>query len=229
MKKLLVLLLTATLIGTVVLTGCTKAENNPVDEKVQETVATQETITNKKPQKDEPITKEEAKKIALNDKNLRKKDVELLRADIEEDDGVLYYEVKFKVGNTKYEYDIHRETGHILKYDKEKINTPERNEYVEPATERVTEKPVNRPVEKATEKPTEKKPDRITESRAKEIALNHANVTNPDYIRVREDYDDGVKYYDVEFRKGRYEYDYEIHKETGRILEFDKDVEDLDD
>ena len=174
MKKLLVLLLTATLIGTVVLTGCTKAENNPVDEKVQETVATQETITNKKPQKDEPITKEEAKKIALNDKNLRKKDVELLRADIEEDDGVLYYEVKFKVGNTKYEYDIHRETGHILKYDKEKINTPERNEYVEtpvkneyvePATERVTEKPVNRPVEKATEKPTEKKPDRITESK----------------------------------------------------------------
>ena len=69
----------------------------------------------------------------------------------------------------------------------------------------------------------------IGNEKAKEIALNHANVTNPDYIRVREDYDDGVKYYDVEFRKGRYEYDYEIHKETGRILEFDKDVEDLDD
>lgn len=67
----------------------------------------------------------------------------------------------------------------------------------------------------------------ITETQAKEIALEDAGVNASDVtgIRVNKDWDDGRAYYDVEFYVVNKEYDYEIDSATGNITDRDFDIE----
>lgn len=67
----------------------------------------------------------------------------------------------------------------------------------------------------------------IGEAKAKEIALNHAGLTEADvnFYRTKLDYDNGRVEYDVEFWKDYTEYDYDIDATTGEILSFDYDIE----
>ena len=69
--------------------------------------------------------------------------------------------------------------------------------------------------------------NKITEEKAKEIALNHANLSQNDvtFIRSNIDYDDGFTAYDVEFYSNNQEYDYKIDANSGDIIEYDLDVE----
>lgn len=69
---------------------------------------------------------------------------------------------------------------------------------------------------------------RLTKEEALDIALKHAGLSAEAVrgLRVEFDYDDGRPEYDVEFHQGGYEYDYEIHAETGNILSWDKDRDD---
>ena len=66
---------------------------------------------------------------------------------------------------------------------------------------------------------------RLTKAEAENIALMHAGVTAEQVkgLRSEYDFDDGVAHYDVEFRVGQWEYEYEIHAETGAVLSFEKD------
>ena len=69
----------------------------------------------------------------------------------------------------------------------------------------------------------------IGEEKAKEIALNHAGLSEDQTQRllVKRDYDDGRSIYEVEFYgEGRDEYDYEIDAATGEIVAFDSDLHD---
>ena len=68
----------------------------------------------------------------------------------------------------------------------------------------------------------------ITKEDAVSIALQHAGLSANDVrgLRVEFDYDDGRPEYDVDFRSGGYEYDYEIHAETGDIITWDKELDD---
>ena len=47
------------------------------------------------------------------------------------------------------------------------------------------------------------------------------------FVKVKLDRDDGVLYYDIEFKAGSYEYDIEVSAEDGSILSFDKEKEDI--
>ena len=69
---------------------------------------------------------------------------------------------------------------------------------------------------------------RIGETEARDIALKHAGLTanQVSRLRVEFDYDDGVPEYEVDFVYDGFEYDYEIHAETGKILSWDKDRDD---
>lgn len=66
----------------------------------------------------------------------------------------------------------------------------------------------------------------IGEERAHQIALNDARLAENQVskLKVRLKLDDGVWYYDVEFRTIALEYEYEIEAYTGAIL--DKDIDD---
>lgn len=65
----------------------------------------------------------------------------------------------------------------------------------------------------------------ITPEEAQRIALEHAGVTAEEVTGLHTvmDIDNGRQEYDVEFRVGHLEYDYEIDAATGQILSFDKD------
>ena len=65
----------------------------------------------------------------------------------------------------------------------------------------------------------------LTAEQAQQIALDQAGFTADQVTRLRVEYefDDGIPQYTVEFEQGDWEYEYEIHGETGNILSFDKD------
>jgi uncharacterized membrane protein YkoI len=65
----------------------------------------------------------------------------------------------------------------------------------------------------------------LTSQQAQSIALDHAGLKSDQVTRLRseKDRDDGVWIFDVEFRHGGFEYEYEIHAQTGKILSFEKD------
>lgn len=63
----------------------------------------------------------------------------------------------------------------------------------------------------------------IGEDKAKEIALNHANVTNITNYKIELDFDD-VMVYEIEFKANNKEYDYEINATTGKIIKYSIDT-----
>lgn len=65
----------------------------------------------------------------------------------------------------------------------------------------------------------------VTKLQALDIALKHAGYDMDDtlYTKVKKDHDDGMEVYEVEFRVGFVEYDYEIEVASGQILNFDID------
>lgn len=66
---------------------------------------------------------------------------------------------------------------------------------------------------------------KLTKDEAKAIAVKDAGLTLSQVSRLRAQYeiDDGVRQYDVEFSYNGFEYSYEIHADTGKILSFEKD------
>jgi len=66
---------------------------------------------------------------------------------------------------------------------------------------------------------------RLTPEEVQAIALQHAGFTadQVQYLRTEYEIDDRVPQYEVQFREGPWEYEYEIHAETGVILSFEKD------
>lgn len=71
----------------------------------------------------------------------------------------------------------------------------------------------------------------ITLEKAKSIALNSAGKTaaQVNFVKAKQDYDDGVLVYEIEFvslENGVYkEYDYEIEASSGKVLSYDFDAE----
>lgn len=65
----------------------------------------------------------------------------------------------------------------------------------------------------------------LTKEEAQAIALRHAGFTADQVTRLRTEYeiDDGVPRFEVTFRQGKWEYDYEINTNTGEILSYDRD------
>ena len=65
----------------------------------------------------------------------------------------------------------------------------------------------------------------LTPEEAKQIALQHAGLTEDQVIGLQAQYEieHGTLIYDVEFHHRMWEYDYEIHADTGEILAFSKD------
>lgn len=61
--------------------------------------------------------------------------------------------------------------------------------------------------------------------KAKEIALENASVKESDVslVKQEQDYDDGRKYYEIEFIYQEMKYDYKISAATGEITEFERD------
>ncbi|MCD8181005.1 MAG: PepSY domain-containing protein [Firmicutes bacterium] len=68
----------------------------------------------------------------------------------------------------------------------------------------------------------------ITLEEAKAAALEDAGLDADDvtFTKAKLDYDDGALVYDIEFRYGTTEYEYEINASTGAVVSYDVDIDD---
>lgn len=156
------------------------------------------------------IYREKAKSIALNHAGLKEANVRELEIELDKEKGVLVYEVSFESGKYDYEYHINAVTGAIKFSEKEAENDARENK-----TEIKAETTTN-------------SAEKISSEKAKSIALNHAGLKEADVRELEFELDNekGVYIYEVSFKSGKYEYDYDIDAVTGVIKFSEKDFDD---
>ena len=165
---------------------------------------------------------EKAKSIALKDAGVS--GATFVKAKLDTEDGVKVYDVEFYKANVEYDYEIDAITGKILEKDRDIEN------YTIPKKKATTKKQTTTKAKsksKAKAKTSTKKVAKdIGVEKAKSIALKDAGVSGVKFTKAKVDYENGVKVYDIEFRKGNKEYDYEIEAATGKIRERNVDLDD---
>ncbi len=143
------------------------------------------------------INAQKARGIALEHAGVAAENVTDFEIDLDRKNGVTVYEVEFRAGDTEYDYVINAQTGEVVSFKKkrEAASTPEQKAEITPA-------------------------------KAGEIAFEHAGVSRgeaADY-RSKLENEDGLWVYEIEFRVGKTEYEYEIDAETGRIISAEKET-----
>ncbi len=157
------------------------------------------------------LTQAEAEAIALAHAGFSRQEVTQLRTEKDYEQGVAEYDVEFRNGDWEYDYSIRIADGSIRKWEKE--YDPVKPAPTQPAPQPTAPAPA---------------PAQITADEAKSIALAHAGLTAAQVtgLRAEKDLDDGTWEFEVEFRVGNWEYEYEISAESGKILSWNKDWDD---
>ena len=181
--------------------------NEKISEPVKVKEENKEAVKPSSPAAENPdkeyISIENAKEIALNNAGVKKDDVVFKKAYYDSDDLVAHFDIKFVANGYEYEYEIKASNGAILEKDIEK-------EHIREQVSQAPEKEI------------------ISQEKAKEIAIAHAKVdaAKVKAVKIELDNDDLIVHYDVEFVDEKYEYEYEINAESGKIIIYDKEFND---
>ena len=177
-----------------------KAEKE--DQKVKESLSAKPEVPVSKDNNNGYISVEAAKQKALADAGVKAEDAVFLKAYYDSDDLVPHYDVKFEANGYEYEYEVKASDGAVLEKDVDKERRPVNNA---PASD-----------------------DYISADKAKSLAYEHAGVKAADvkFSKAELDRDDLIVHYDVEFVAGRYEYEYEINAESGKVIASDRELND---
>ena len=155
---------------------------------------------------------EKAKEIAMSHAGVSAGSVSFVKAKIDHEDGVKVYDIEFYSGNVEYDYEINAATGAIVSFDQdiENYEIP-----TQPAA----------PTQAQSAAPTQVA-SVISVDRAKQIALSHAGVSGASFKKVKLDKDDGVRVYEIEFKVGNVEYEYDIDASSGAIISSSSEIDD---
>lgn len=151
------------------------------------------------------IGRDAALEAALKHASLSKNDVRNIDIELDYEYGSMVYEVEFEVGTTtEYEYDINAATGEIVWYEKDSGGN------IEQGGSAIDGK------------------DSVGKGKAVQTALGHAGLTSSQVtqLEAKLDRDGGKLVYEIEFRSGNYEYEYEIDASSGSIIKSEKDLDD---
>ena len=150
---------------------------------------------------------DEAKAAALRDAGLSESDVTFKKTELDHSHGTQVYDIEFYTSDTKYDYEIDASNGTVLEKNIEQFQIQ-----ANPTTDSAINSSGN---------------DYIGVDRAKEIALNHAQLNESDvqFAKAKLENDDGGVEYEIEFYSGRTEYDYTIDAVSGNIIEYDVDYD----
>ena len=167
------------------------------------------------------ITQKDARKIALEDAGLTEAEVTISAEKLDTENGVAVYEVDFVKGNVKYEYDINATTGAVYSKSSESTAVSSTEAAAQPSEAETAA--ANAIVAPTAENRSNN--NYIGLERAKAIALGDAGLSaaSVTFTEAKQDFDDGVPNYDLDFYTATHEYDYEIDAQTGAIM--DKSVE----
>ena len=147
---------------------------------------------------------EKAKEIAMSHAGVSAGSVSFVKAKLDTEDGVKVYDIEFYSVNVEYDYEINAATGDIVSFDQDIEN------YAVPTQPAA-------PTQAASV---------ISVDKAKQIALSHAGVSGASFKKVKLDKDDGVRVYEIEFKVGNVEYDYDIDASSGAIISSSSEIDD---
>ena len=146
------------------------------------------------------ISVEEAKAAALKRASLDASKVTFTKAELDADDRTPHYDIEFVSGGYEYEFEIDAKSGKILEFDRERED----------------------------KKPTVDTSKFISVEEAKAAALKRASLdaSKVTFTKAELDIDDRTPHYDIEFVSGGYEYEVEVNAKNGRIIDFDRELDD---
>lgn len=155
------------------------------------------------------ISMQQATEIALQDAGFSSSEVDSLSGNLDSDDDVRHYDVRFVFQGMEYEYEIKASDGTILGKDREAVETHSSSQNV----------PL--PAESSTMTDS----DFIGVDEAKSIALQVSGVdaSNAVFTEAKPDVDEGVHIYEIEFISDDVEYSFEINAMTGSVAEWEKE------
>lgn len=147
-----------------------------------------------------------AKQIALENAGVAEGDISNYWIEMDREDGNIIYEVEFYVGNTEYDYDINALSGEIIHSERDEENDDPSSGSSSSSSNQA----------------------QITAEQAKQIALNHASLVASQIsnYKIEKDVENGIVVYEIDFKCGNYEYEYDINGTTGAIIKSKKDIDD---
>lgn len=172
---------------------------------------------------DDLLSAEDAEALVFAHAGLDARDVTDLRSVPDFEYGALVWDVKFRAEDWEYDYTVHAGSGEILKQEREyepQKRTEARTKPAQPSTAKPAELVIPAPQTPTVEK--------LTAEAAEEIALAHAGLSRTAVRGLRTELyrDDGRTVYEIEFRDGAVEYEYEIDAQSGNVLDWDRDYDD---
>lgn len=195
-------------------------------------------LASEKAVKHTSIGEEQAKNFAFADAGISPDAAEYVKVEFDHEQGQFVYEVDFLADNTEYEYWIKASDGTVVKKQSELL-VKEVQMADEDATlgDTVSEGGGETTADGTTDGTIDSTIDGTTVGaagnyvgvdKAKAIAVEHAGLSadSVTFSKAKLENDDGVVEYEIEFYRGRMEYEYTIHAESGEILEFDSEYED---
>ena len=162
---------------------------------------------------------EKANEIAISHAGLSSGSVSFVKAKLDTEDGVKVYDIEFYSGNVEYDYEINAATGAIVSFDQDIEN-------YEIPTQPQSSAPTQAATQPQTAAPAQAASSGISADRAKQIALSDAGVSGASFTTVELDTDDGVRVYEIEFKVGNVEYDYDIDASSGAIISSSSEIDD---
>ena len=149
---------------------------------------------------------DEAKAAALKDAGLSESDVTFKKTELDNSHGTQVYDIEFYTSDTKYDYEMDVSNGTVLEKNIEQFQ--------------IQPNPTDSAINSSGN-------DYIGVDRAKEIALNHAQMNESDvqFAKAKLENDDGGVEYEIEFYSGKTEYEYTIDAVSGNIIEYDVDYD----
>ena len=153
-----------------------------------------------------------AKAAVLEHAGVAAADATWIKTEQDWEHGVMVYDLDFITADAEYDYEVNASTGAILKSERE----------ARPAASQGGAQTGGAAAGGTTAG------GYIGEAAAKAAALGHAGVAEGDtyQMKVELDRDDGVYLYEVEFKAGGMEYEYEIDAYSGAVLKAERDYDD---
>ena len=183
------------------------------------------------------ISVDEAKQIALAHANLAQKDVTFVKTKLDNEDNRIVYKIEFVISNIEYDYEIDAVSGEIISSDSD-VEDDNKKIQTETSQQQNSDDHSNKDKAKGSQEhstaqtqaptaaTTQPAPSKISVERAKQIAVSHAGVSGASFTKVELDTDDGIAVYDIEFKVGNTEYDYEINAASGAIISSSLEIDD---
>lgn len=140
--------------------------------------------------------------------------------ELDDENGSYYYEIDVNCSAYEVEFLVRADTGQVLTHEVDEAedfsDAQSPSVDTQGPTDNTEGPPINNPLA-----------DMIAEKQAIEIALKYFDLSKGSTeIRIEEEFDGAVPHYDVELKSNGYEYNIEIRRSDGQILEVDKELDD---